>query len=119
VAREKCRRYQRRGKAIHRMERTNDEVFSVIAHYQQEFRGVAEYCRMALNLSSKLKRLKWVMEQSLTKTLTVKLRCKVTEIYDRYGAIITTARGGYKGLMVKIVRLGTRIRDSPQSVLNV
>ncbi len=104
VAREKCRRYQRRGKAIHRMECTNDEVFSIIAHYQQEFRGVAEYYRMAFNLSSQLKRLKWVMEQSLTKTLAVKLRCKVTEIYDRYGSIITTAHGPYKGLMVKIER---------------
>jgi len=106
VAREKCRRYQRRGKAIHRMECTNDEVFSIIAHYQQEFRGVAEYYRMAYNLSSQLKRLKWAMEQSLTKTLAVKLRCKVTEIYERYGAIITTPQGPYKGLMVKIEREG-------------
>lgn len=106
VTREKCHRYQRRGKAIHRMECTNDEVFSIIAHYQQEFRGVAEYYRMAYNLSSQLKRLKWVMEQSLTKTLAVKLRCKVTEIYERYGAIITTPQGPYKGLMVKIEREG-------------
>ena len=46
------------------------------------------------------------MEQSLTKTLAVKLRCKVTEIYERYGATITTAQGAYKGLMVKIEREG-------------
>jgi hypothetical protein len=61
---------------------------------------------MAFNLSSQLKRLKWVMEQSLNKTLAVKLRCKVTEIYDRYGTTITTAQGHYKGLMVKIEREG-------------
>jgi group II intron reverse transcriptase/maturase len=106
VVREKCRRYQRCGKTIHRMECTNDAVFSTITHYQQEFRGVAEYYRMAFNLSSQLKRLKWVMEQSLTKTLAVKLRCKVTEIYDRYGAVITTPQGVYKGLMLKIEREG-------------
>lgn len=104
VVREKCHRYQRHGKAIHRMECTNDEVFSIIAHYQQEFRGVAEYYRMAFNLSPQLKRLKWVMERSLTKTLAVKLRCKVTEIYNRYGTVITTPQGVYKGLMVKIER---------------
>jgi hypothetical protein len=106
VVREKCRRYQRRGKATHRMECTNDAVFSIIAHYQQEFRGVAEYYRMAYNLSSQLKRLKWVMEQSLTKTLAVKLRCPVTEVYRRYQTVITRPEGAYKGLMVKIERQG-------------
>src|SRR5215813_2127993 len=88
------------------MECTKDEVFSIIAHYQQEFRGVADYYRMAFNRSSPWKGLKWVMEQSLTKTLAVKLRCKGTEIYDRYGTIITTAHGAEKGLMVKIEREG-------------
>ena len=106
VAREKCRRYMRGGKAIHRMECTNDTVFSIVAYYQQEFRGVVEYYRLAYNLSAQLRRLKWMMEQSLTKTIARKLHCTVVEVYHRYQTIIPTPQGPFKGLMVKIERKG-------------
>lgn len=136
VAREKCRRYMRNGKAIHRMECTNDAVFSIVAHYQQEFRGVVEYYRLAYNLSAQLRRLKWMMEQSLTKTLATKLRCRVVEVYGRYQTIITTAKGQCKGLVVRVERKGkpplaaywggislarrmkAKLNDNPQPVWN-
>jgi hypothetical protein len=43
-------------------------IDSIIAQYQQEFRGLVEYYRLAYNLSPRFSRLKYVMEQSLTKT---------------------------------------------------
>ncbi|CAA9357342.1 MAG: Retron-type RNA-directed DNA polymerase [uncultured Chloroflexia bacterium] len=106
VVQSKCRRFMRRGKAIHRMECTNDSVFSIIAHFQQEFRGIAEYYQLAYNLSAQFRRLKWVMEQSLTKTLATKLRCSVVEVYKRYQAIIHTVHGPRQGLRVVVEREG-------------
>lgn len=109
VVREKCHRYMQHGKAIHRIECTNDTVFSIVAYYQQEFRGFVEYYRLAYNLSAQLRRLKWIMEQSLTKTIALKLRCKVVEIYDRYQTTILTPQGSFKGLMVKVERTGKHL----------
>ena len=104
VVQAKCQRYMRHGKAVHRMECTNDSVFSIVAFFQQEFRGIVEYYRLAYNLSAQFRRLKWVMEQSLTKTLAAKLRCSVREVYDRYQTTIQTAAGPMKGLGVLVQR---------------
>lgn len=45
---------------------------------------------MAVNVSStgRMAYLKWVLETSLTKTLAVKFKCSVTEIYRRYQRVI-------------------------------
>jgi group II intron reverse transcriptase/maturase len=108
VVRAKCAPYQKGGKPIHRAERLNDDVFSIIAGYQLEFRGLAEYYRLAYNLSTRLDRLKWVMEQSLTKTLASKLRVSVPKVYRRYQSTIQTERGPYKVLRVEVKRKGKK-----------
>jgi group II intron reverse transcriptase/maturase len=106
VARAKCRRYQKRGKAAGLVERTVDTEFSIIATYQQEFRGIVEYYRLAYNLSAQLRRLKYVMEQSLTKTLARKLRVRVPKVYERYRTTLPTPDGPHKGLNVIVERQG-------------
>lgn len=55
-----------------------------------------EYYRLAYNLHQ-FDRLKWVMEQSLTKTLARKLRISVSKVYDRYQAMLQTPDGPAKG----------------------
>jgi hypothetical protein len=50
---------------IRRTERTVDTAFSIVAQFQAEFRGVAEYYKLAFN-RHRLGRLKYVMERSLT-----------------------------------------------------
>ena len=65
---EKCKRYRRKGKPIHRAELLNESDYTILATYQLEYRGMVNYYRMAYNLHT-LQKLKWVMEQSLTKTL--------------------------------------------------
>ncbi len=72
VAKSKCARFLLRGQPIHRAELIHDSVFRIVARYQQEFRGIVEYYRLAFNLHQ-LNRLKWVMERSLVQTLAHKL----------------------------------------------
>jgi group II intron reverse transcriptase/maturase len=83
VLQEKASRYMQHGKPIHRREWTADTAFSIIAQYQTAYRGIVEYYRMATNLRE-LNTLKWVMEQSLTKTLANKFRTSVTTVYRRF-----------------------------------
>jgi group II intron reverse transcriptase/maturase len=103
VIKSKCERFLLHGKPIHRVELTNDSVFSIVAHYQHEFRGIVEYYRLAYNLYQ-LNRLKWVMERSLTQTLAHKLRISVREVYRHYQTTLHTPDGSYIGLQVKIER---------------
>src|SRR5215471_14436431 len=76
VIRAKCAPYLHHGRPIRRTERTVDTDFSIVAQFQAEFRGVAEYYRLAFN-RHRLGQLKYVMERSLTKTLARKYRITV------------------------------------------
>jgi group II intron reverse transcriptase/maturase len=103
VVQAKCQRYSRHGKPIHRPELAHDSVFSIVAHYQQEYRGIVEFYRLALNLYQ-LNRLKWCMECSLVQTLAMKLKISVREIYRRYRTMIPTDHGPRVGLEIRIER---------------
>jgi hypothetical protein len=105
VIRRKCAPYLRHGKPAHLAERLDDTPFSIIAQYQQEYRGIVGYYRLAYNLH-RLGRLKWVMQRSLTKTLAGKFRTRVPRIYDRYRATLQTPDGPRKVLRVEVEREG-------------
>jgi group II intron reverse transcriptase/maturase len=107
VVRNKCRLYMQGGAPIHRAERLKNSVLSILEDYQAEYRGIVNYYRLAYNLYQ-LDRLKWVMETSLTKTLASKLRTSVSKVYRRYGTILQTPNGPYKGLQAKVERPGRR-----------
>ncbi len=108
VVRAKCAAYMRNGKPVHLTERTSDSAYSIVARYQQEYRGIAEYYRLAYDLSTRLDRLRWIMETSLTKTLAHKFKISVSEVYDRYQTTVRTDRGPYKVLRVEVNRGGKR-----------
>ena len=95
--------YLRHGKPIHRKERLDDSVFSIIAKFQQEYRGLVEYYRLAYNLHC-FHRLRWIMEQSLVKTLAYKLRVSASAIYDRYQMTVQVGERRYKVLRAVIER---------------
>lgn len=103
VVRKHCTPYLRHGTPTHRAERLHDTVFSIVGQYQAAYRGLVEYYRLAYNVH-RFNRLKWVMEQSLTKTLAHKLRLSVPQVYDRYGTTLQTPHGPYKGLRVTVAR---------------
>jgi group II intron reverse transcriptase/maturase len=127
VLQKKCQLYMKNGKPVPRKERTNDTVFSIIAQYQAEYRGLVEYYQLADNLF-KLNRLKWVMEQSLTKTLARKLQLTVPQVYKKYQTTIKIGRQTYKGLQVVLPREekkplvatwgGIPLRKRPTATLN-
>jgi len=103
VLRDKCNRYKRRNKVMHRTELLNESDYTIIATYQLEFRGIANYYRLAYNLHT-LQQLKWVMEQSLTKTLATKHHTSVPKILDKYKAELVVGETTYKGLRVTVPR---------------
>jgi group II intron reverse transcriptase/maturase len=105
VIRAKCAPYRHRGKPVQRTERIVDTDFSIVAQFQSEFRGVAEYYRLAFN-RHRLGRLKYVMERSLTKTLARKYRISVPQVYRRYRAVLDTEHGPRRGLRVTVDRDG-------------
>jgi group II intron reverse transcriptase/maturase len=103
ILRNKCEQYMRKGKAVHRKELQNDSDFTIITKYQLEFRGIANYYRLAYNMHT-LQRLKWVMEQSLTKTLAGKYKQSVHKIYKKYAADLEVDGVNYKGLRIIVPR---------------
>ena len=100
VVRAKSAKYMARGKPRQRGERRHDSPYSIVRQYQAEFRGIANYYRLAVNLAA-LSHLRWVMEMSLAKTLAGKLRISVPQVFKRYKTTIQTERGPRKVLTVK------------------
>jgi Type II intron maturase len=96
-------RHLQQGKAIHRPELLNDAVCSLVVQYQQEYRGLVEYDRLAYNLHQR-NRLKWTMERSLVQTLAHTLRLSVREVYRRDQTTIQTDQGPRVGWQVTVER---------------
>lgn len=101
----KCKSYMRDGRAMHRSELTLESDYAIVMTQQQEFRGIANYYRLAYNMHT-LRKLKRVMEISLTKTLAHKFKVTVPQIYEKYGAEIVVEGKKYKGLQASISRKG-------------
>ncbi len=103
----KCQKYKEHGKPKHRKELTNNTDYSIVAQYQSEFRGLAEYYQLANDLH-RLNRLKWIMQQSLAKTLAVKLHLTVKKVHEKYSTTWMVNGTTYKGLQVTIPREGKK-----------
>jgi Type II intron maturase/AI2M/AI1M-like, HNH endonuclease len=102
VVKEKRQKYMRQGKAAHRAELTTLSEYEIVSQYQAEYRGLVEYYQMAYNLSGPLGTLRWVMEQSLTKTLAAKLKVSVSEVYKRFK--VTLAKDGKPSGGLRVVQ---------------
>lgn len=103
----KCNQYKRRGKAIHRVELVHESDYTIMTIYQSEFRGIANYYRLAYNLHT-LQELKWTMEQSLTKTLALKHKQSAHHMRVKYKADLEVDGRLYKGLQVIVPREGKK-----------
>lgn len=103
-----CARYMRHGKPVHRPELMVETDFSIVAHYQQVYRGVVQYYLLAQNVGW-FSRLHWVMQTSLVKTLAGKHKTSVGAIFRRYGATAFGPDGTrYKCLQVRVERTEKR-----------
>lgn len=107
VIRDKSRKFLRQGKPIHRVELIYNSDFAIVRQYQSEYQGITQYYQLAHNLH-RFQKLKWIMERSLTMTLSRKLRMSVLKVYDRYRATLQTDQGTYTGLQVVVKRNGKK-----------
>jgi hypothetical protein len=104
---ERAKRYQRNGKPIQEAAILHYSDAQIIELYQQRFRGLAEYYKYAVD-RDQLRKLKYVMEVALTKTLANKFRTRVSRIYRKYRGTLTVDGYTYKTLQVQVpTRNGT------------
>jgi group II intron reverse transcriptase/maturase len=108
VQRAKVQRYMRGGKVIHRPELMDDDDLTIIAIYQSEWRGLANYYLMAINASVRLRKVHRAMEISLCKTLAAKHRLTLTQAYRRYRGEVMTRYGPLKTIKATKPRPGKK-----------
>jgi group II intron reverse transcriptase/maturase len=90
VLRKICDRYRLDGHAVPRPALIHDSDFDIVARYGMEYRGVAQYYQLAGNVN-RLQKLRWVMEESLLKTLANKHRSTVKQMAEKYKTSTLTA----------------------------
>jgi len=133
---ELARRYMRGEKPIHEAGLLAFSDAQIIDVYQQRFRGVAEYYKFATDLNA-LRKLEYVMEVSLTKTLANKFKSTVARMYQKYAGKRTVEGFTYKvlvaevptkngtrriywgGIPMKVVKPGTEMLDDNNGQRNV
>jgi len=84
--------YMRRGKTKHRVDLLEESDFSIVARYQQEYRGIVQYYLLATNVSA-LRKLHWCMRDSLIKTLARKHQSRMSAIRAKYKTTTQTPDG--------------------------
>lgn len=89
---EKCASYMRHGKATHRNNLLQDDDFTIVQTYQQEYQGIVQYYALAQNLSW-FSKLYWYMETSLLKTLACKHRLSINKVKAKYKSTTTSTTG--------------------------
>ncbi|QQE79742.1 group II intron reverse transcriptase/maturase [Alicyclobacillus sp. SO9] len=94
-------------KPIHRKERTVNSDLDVIAQYQSEFRGFAQYYLLAYN-AHQLHSLKRTMELSLARTLANKYKTTVNKIFKKYRTTRETDGQSYKVFQTEVEREGKK-----------
>jgi hypothetical protein len=100
--------YLRNGKPFHRAERLQDSDYSIIMHYQQEYRGIVQYYLLAQNVAH-LTHLHWAMKGSLLKTLASKHKTSSTAIARKYQTTVQAPNGtSLKCLQVQVEREGKK-----------
>ncbi|HFI0239762.1 TPA: reverse transcriptase domain-containing protein [Streptococcus suis] len=92
VIESKCRQYMKNGKAIHRNNLLQDDDFSIVQTYQQEYRGLVQYYILAQNLSW-FSKVYWSMETSLLKTLAFKHKSSINKMLAKYKTTTTSTNG--------------------------
>lgn len=107
VIKEKCRKYCKKGKPVHRPELQMHSEFDIITQYQYEYRGLVQYYQMAHNIHA-LSRVYWVMQTSLLKTLASKLKISVPKTSKKFRGTKVIRGREYKVLEVKIRREGKK-----------
>jgi hypothetical protein len=104
VVESKCTPYQQNGKPIHRKLLLESDDFTIIEHYQQEYRGIVQDYMLAQNVSWFWK-LHWLAKGSLLKTLANKHQTTIMKMLQKYEVSFQAADGTtYRCLEIQIQR---------------
>jgi group II intron reverse transcriptase/maturase len=79
-----ARRYMKKGKPHQRAGLLNGGIAEIVAIYDIELRGYYNYYKLAWDVGKRLAELRYIMWQSLTRTLAWKLRSKTKKINQRF-----------------------------------
>ena len=104
---EKCSKYKRKGKVMHRPELMIHSDYEIVTQYQSQLRGYVQYYALAQNCTN-LHNLKYVMETSLLKTLARKHKVSLVKVKRRYATTRQTPKGLRKALAVTVSREGKK-----------
>ncbi|MGD0611283.1 MAG: reverse transcriptase domain-containing protein [Anaerolineales bacterium] len=108
VIQKKSAPYLKDGKPIHNSFLMINQDFSIVHDYQTKLRGLYQYYALATNVG-RLHDLKWIMEQSLMKTLAAKHKCSVRVMLGKYKTSIKTEKGKtLKCIQVRVNREGKK-----------
>lgn len=108
VVESKCAPYQRAKKPMHRSHLLEDDDFTIIERYQQEYRGIVQYYMLAHNVSWFWK-LHWIAKISLLKTLAYKHKTGTIAQLRKYQASFQAANGiTYRCLEIQVPREGKK-----------
>lgn len=108
VNQKKSAPYLKDGKPIHNSFLMINQDFSIVHDYQTKLRGLYQYYALATNVSQ-LHHLKWIMEQSLVKTLAAKHKLSVRAMLAKYKTSVKTEKGKtLKCIQVKVNREGKK-----------
>ena len=100
-------RYERNGKPIHRAALVEDSDYTIVSHYQSEYRGIVNYYLLAHNVGW-LSRLQWTMETSMLKTLAYKHKARVMDMVRKYRTVAKDEQGTIRCFQVVVEREGGR-----------
>ncbi|HEX2299503.1 MAG TPA: group II intron reverse transcriptase/maturase, partial [Pseudonocardiaceae bacterium] len=92
VIKAKCAPFLRRGKPTHRPQLTNLGDYDIVRIYGAEYRGIVQYYLLAGDVW-RLRRLRWVMETSMLRTLARKHHSTVTKTAARLKTKVDTPHG--------------------------
>ena len=104
-----AQRYKRNGRAVHEAALADFPDAQIILLYQLRFRGLAQYYKYATDIEE-LNKLKYVMQQALTKTLAYRHKTTVAKVYRKYRGTHTVNGREYATLQVEVpTKRGTQI----------
>jgi group II intron reverse transcriptase/maturase len=108
VVQSKCALYMSKGKPRHRTEMLDEDDFTIIERYQQEYRGIVQYYMLAHNVSWFWK-LHGTAKRSLLKTLAYKHKTGAKTQLCRYRAKFQATNGTtYSCIEMQIQREGKK-----------
>ena len=107
VVKAKCAPFLSRGKPAHRTPLLNASDHTIVATFGAEYRGIVQYYLLAGDVWQ-LRRLRWVMETSLLKTLAAKHRSTVSAMARKYKTSVSTPHGPRKCFEVRVERSGRK-----------